>query len=79
MESKYQLMGYCGLFYGTDCEVYRAANSPDIAVKCKMAELLEQQLGIKIDPCDLRCEGCQGPEAKMWCECRICADGNCQT
>jgi len=77
MNNKYQLLGYCGLFCGTDCEVYRAANSPDIAVKRKMADLVERQLGIKIDPNNLWCEGCQGPEAKMWCECRICLIRRC--
>jgi hypothetical protein len=77
MKSKYQLLGYCGLFCGTDCEVYRAANSKDIKVKRKMAELLEQQLVIEIDPYSLQCEGCQGPEAKMWCECRICLIRRC--
>ena len=33
MKSKYQLLGRCGIFCGTDCEVYQAAHSCDIEEK----------------------------------------------
>jgi len=77
MKSKYQLLGRCGLFCGTDCEVYRAAHSKDIQVKKRMTEVLEQELRIKLDPYSLQCEGCQGSEEKMWFECRICLIRRC--
>lgn len=77
MKSKYQLLGRCGIFCGTDCEVYKAAHSSDIETKRRTAKALEQELGIKLDPSSLQCEGCQGPEENMWFECRLCLIRQC--
>jgi hypothetical protein len=48
MKNRYQLLGYCGIFCGIDCEVYEAAHSGDIGVKRRAAKALERELGIKI-------------------------------
>lgn len=77
MKDRYQLLGYCGIFCGTDCEVYEAAHSGDVGVKRRVAKALERELGIKIAPSSLRCEGCQGPEENMWFECRLCRIRQC--
>jgi len=77
MKNKHQLLGFCGLFCGTDCEVYRAAHSSNIELKKKEANALEQELGIRLDPSQLFCEGCQGPEENMWFECRLCLIRQC--
>ena len=77
MKDRYQLLGCCGIFCGTDCEVYEAAHSNDIEVKRRVAKALERDLGIKISPSSLRCEGCQGPEENMWFECRLCRIRQC--
>jgi hypothetical protein len=77
MQNKYQLLGRCGLYCGTDCEVYQAAHSKDIEVKRRMTKVLEQELRIRLDPSSLLCEGCQGPEENMWFECRICLIRRC--
>ena len=77
MKSKYQLLGCCGIFCGTDCEVYQAAHSSDIGVKRKETKTLDQELGIKLDPYSLTCEGCQGPDENMWFECRLCLIRRC--
>jgi hypothetical protein len=77
MKNKYQLLGRCGLFCGTDCEVYKAAHSKDIEVKRRMTKVLEQELRIGLDPSSLLCEGCQGPEENMWFECRNCLIRRC--
>ncbi len=71
------MVGYCGVFCGTDCDLYQAAHSSDIETKRRVAKELEQELGIKIDPSSLRCEGCQGPEENMWFECRLCRIRQC--
>jgi len=65
MKKKYQLLGVCGLFCGTDCYVYKAAHSSDLELKKRVAKELGKELGIKIDPSSFICEGCQGPEEKM--------------
>jgi hypothetical protein len=77
MKSKYQLLGRCGIFCGTDCEVYQAAHSSDIEEKRKVTKALKQELGIRLDPSGLQCEGCQGPEENMWFECRLCLIRRC--
>jgi hypothetical protein len=77
MNNKYQLLGRCGIFCGTDCALYQAAHSSDIETKRRVARALEQELGIKIDPSSLRCEGCQGSEENMWFECRLCRIRQC--
>lgn len=77
MRSEYHLLGCCGLFCGTDCEVYKAAYSKDIEVKKRMTKVLEQELRIKLDLSSLLCESCQGPEENMWFECRICLIRRC--
>ena len=74
---KYQLLGRCGLFCGIDCEIYAAAHSQDSDLKKRVAETLEQELGIPLNPSDLWCEGCQGPEEHMWFECRLCLIRRC--
>jgi len=65
------------IFCGTDCEVYQAAHSSDIEEKRKVTKALEQELGIRLDPSSLQCEGCQGPEENMWFECRLCLIRRC--
>lgn len=77
MKHSYELLGRCGIFCGTDCEVYEAAHSDDITVKKRVAKTLEQELGIKIDPFQLHCKGCQGTEEDMWFECRLCLIRRC--
>ena len=77
MHKGHQLLGYCGLFCGTDCEVYRAAHTTDHEVKRGMTDVLEGELRISLDPASLRCEGCQGSEEEMWFECRICLIRQC--
>jgi len=76
MKIKY-LLGRCGIFCGTDCEVYRAAHSDDDEMKRKAAQVLEQELGIVIDAASLSCEGCQGLEEEMWVECGLCLIRQC--
>ena len=77
MKTKYQLLGRCGIFCGTDCEIYQAAHFSDAKVKEREAKNLGAELGITIDPASLRCEGCQGPREHMWLECRICLIRQC--
>jgi len=77
MKNKYELLGRCGIFCGTDCEIYQVAHSSDIGEKRKVTKALEQELGIKLDPSNLQCEGCQGPEENMWFECRLCLIRRC--
>lgn len=77
LEKKYSLVGRCGIFCGTDCEVYKAAHSDDINAKKEVASALERELGVEIDPSRLHCEGCQGPEECMWFECRLCLIRRC--
>ncbi|MBU7045923.1 MAG: DUF3795 domain-containing protein [Theionarchaea archaeon] len=72
-----QYLGVCGIFCCTDCEVYEAAHSDDVEVKMKVIKNLEHELGITVDPSQLWCEGCQGPEEKMWFECRLCLIRRC--
>ena len=76
-KDKYQLVGRCGIFCGTDCEVYEATHSSDVEKKNRVAKALERELGIAVDPSSLRCEGCQGPEESMWFECRLCRIRQC--
>ncbi len=77
MKNKYQLLGYCGIFCGTDCDLYKAVHSGDKGAKAKVAKALSQELGIKIDASNLVCEGCQGSEKDMWFECRLCRIRQC--
>jgi len=77
MKNKYQLLGYCGIFCGTDCVIFQAANSGDIKFKNQVAKTLSQELGINFDVSRLQCKGCQGSEEKMWCECRLCYIRQC--
>ena len=77
MKSKYQLLGHCGIFCGTDCEVYQAAHSSDIEIKRKVTNALEQEFGFSLDTSILQCEGCQGPEGNMLFECRLCLIRRC--
>lgn len=77
MKNKYQLLGYCGIFCGTDCDLYKAVHSGDIKTKRKVAKALSEELGIRIDASNLRCEGCQGSEKEMWFECRLCRIRQC--
>ena len=71
------LMGYCGIFCETDCEVYTAAHSGDLEIKKRIAKTMGNELSVRIQPEDLRCEGCQGSEEKMWFECRLCLIRQC--
>ena len=77
MKNNFELLGRCGIFCGTDCEVYQAAHSSDIGVKRKETKTLEQELGIRLDPSNLMCEGCQGSDENMWFECRLCRIRKC--
>ncbi len=77
MKNKHQLLGFCGLFCGTDCYVYKAVHSSDVELKRRVAKELGEELGIKIDPSSLMCKGCQGPEESMWFECRLCLIRQC--
>ncbi|MFX1269812.1 MAG: DUF3795 domain-containing protein [Promethearchaeota archaeon] len=77
MKNKYELLGYCGIFCGTDCIIFQAANSDDIKFKSRTVKAISQELGIKIDISELQCKGCQGPEEEMWFECRLCYIRHC--
>jgi len=77
LKNPFQLVAYCGIHCGTDCEVFEAAHSDNVESKRRIAEDLEKHLGISIDPSELRCEGCQGPLEQMWFECRLCFIRRC--
>jgi hypothetical protein len=77
MKNKHQLLGYCGIFCGTDCNLFQAAHSDDIEFKKQVAKALSQEFDIKIGASSLRCKGCQGPEEEMWFECRLCLIRQC--
>ncbi len=54
-----------------------AAHSGNREIKKREAKTLGNELGIRIQSEDLRCEGCQGSEEKMWFECRLCLIRQC--
>jgi hypothetical protein len=63
------MIAACGLDC-TECDIYQAADNPEIANR--IVDWFSRERGIEVKPEDVHCEGCKGDRAQHWSlECWI--------
>lgn len=60
----------------TECWVFIATRDNDLAFKQRLADDFYKEHGIKTDPRDINCEGCQGRD-KLLGFCSVCQIRSC--
>lgn len=71
MNEDLELVGYCGLCC-SECDVFVAYVSGDRDMQEDVASSIARQFGAELDPDDIVCLGCRGPEeAHFGAACRI--------